>query len=93
LGPGAPAFHRAVGEYVGRAGVRLIAVGDLGRNYLAGAAGERWFATVEACMEALPEVVPAGSAVLVKASRAMHLERIADALRRPAGEREESTDV
>ena len=93
LGPGGPAFHRSVGEYVARAGVRLVAVGELGRNYLAGATGERWFATVEACQEALPEVVPEGSAVLVKASRALRLERIADALRQAHPEREGSTDV
>ena len=93
LGPGAPAFHRAVGEYVAQAGVRLVAVGELGRNYLAGAVGERWFATVEACLEALPEVAPAGSAVLVKASRALRLERIADALRQASSEGEGGADV
>ncbi|HEY5386862.1 MAG TPA: UDP-N-acetylmuramoyl-tripeptide--D-alanyl-D-alanine ligase [Thermoleophilia bacterium] len=80
LGAGADAFHRAVGEQCAAAGVRLVAVGALGRDYLIGAAGERWFATVEECIAALPEVVPQGSAVLVKASRLLQLERVAAAL-------------
>jgi UDP-N-acetylmuramoyl-tripeptide--D-alanyl-D-alanine ligase len=80
LGPGADAFHRAVGEHCAAAGVRLIAVGGLARDFLTGAAGERWFATVDECIETLPEAVPAGSAVLVKASRLLRLERVAEAL-------------
>ena len=80
LGAGADAFHRAVGEHCAAAGVRLVAVGELARDYLTGAGGERWFATVEECIAALPEVVPQGSAVLVKASRLLRLERVAAAL-------------
>ena len=41
-------------------GVRLVAVGDLARDYLTGAPGERWFATVDECLAALPERRPAG---------------------------------
>jgi UDP-N-acetylmuramoyl-tripeptide--D-alanyl-D-alanine ligase len=85
LGAGADAFHRAVGEHCAAAGVRLVAVGELGRDYLTGAAGERWFATVEECIAALPEVVPQGSAVLVKASRLLQLERVAAALAEAGG--------
>jgi len=85
LGAGADAFHRAVGEHCAAAGVRLVAVGELGRDYLTGAGGERWFATVEQCIAALPEVVPQGSAVLVKASRLLQLERVAAALSRAGG--------
>ncbi len=80
LGAGASAYHRAVGEHCAAAGVRLVAVGELGRDYLTGAAGERWFASVDECVAALEEVVPRGSAVLVKASRLMRMERVADAL-------------
>ena len=80
LGPGADAFHRAVGEHCATVGVRVVAVGELARGYLTGAAGERWFAGVADCIEALPDTVPAGSAVLVKASRALRLERVAQAL-------------
>jgi UDP-N-acetylmuramoyl-tripeptide--D-alanyl-D-alanine ligase len=80
LGAGADAFHRAVGEHCADVGVRLVAVGELGRDYLTGAAEERWFATVEECIAALPEAVPQGGAVLVKASRLLQLERVAAAL-------------
>jgi UDP-N-acetylmuramoyl-tripeptide--D-alanyl-D-alanine ligase len=85
LGAGADAFHRAVGEHCAVVGVRLVAVGELGRDYLTGAGGERWFATVEECIAALPEVVPRGSAVLVKASRLLQLERVAAALSEAEG--------
>ena len=85
LGAGADTFHRAVGEHCATSGVRLVAVGELGRDYLTGAGGERWFATVEECIGALPEVVPRGSAVLVKASRLLQLERVAAALAAAAG--------
>ena len=81
LGPGAADFHRAVGEHCAAAGVRLVAVGELSRDLLTGAPGETWFATVEECLAALPAVVPIGSAVLVKASRVLRLERVARALR------------
>ena len=80
LGPGAGTYHRAVGEHCAARGVRLVAVGDLARDYLTGAPGETWFATVDECLTALPETVPAGSAVLVKASRLMRMERVAEAL-------------
>jgi len=80
LGEGAPAYHHEIGRHCEAAGVRLVAVGALARDYLTGAPGERWFATVDACIAALPEVVPAGSAVLVKASRGLRLERVAEAL-------------
>ncbi len=80
LGPGAGSYHRTVGEHCAAAGVRLVAVGDLARDYLVGAPGEQWFATVDDCLAALPEIVPSGSAVLVKASRLMRMERVAEAL-------------
>ncbi len=80
LGTGAGAYHRAVGEHCAAAGVRLVAVGDLARDYLTGAPGERWFAGVDECLEALSKAVPPGSAVLVKASRLMRMERVAEAL-------------
>jgi UDP-N-acetylmuramoyl-tripeptide--D-alanyl-D-alanine ligase len=80
LGPGEAAYHGAVGEHAARQGVRVVAVGDLARHYLTGSPGERWFPTVEECLEKLGEVVPPGSAVLVKASRAFRLERVAEAI-------------
>jgi UDP-N-acetylmuramoyl-tripeptide--D-alanyl-D-alanine ligase len=80
LGAGADAYHRAVGEHCAAAGVRVVAVGELGRGYLTGAAGERWFPDVDECIAALPGAAPGGCAVLVKASRLLRLERVAAAL-------------
>jgi len=62
----------------------VLAVGELARNYLTGRSDERWFATVDDCLAALPGAVAPGSAVLVKASRAVRLERVAEALRKLA---------
>ena len=84
LGPEAPRYHAEVGSYVAARGVRLVAVGELARGYLTGAAGESWHATVAECVAALPAEVPPGSAVLVKASRALRLERVAAALQAAA---------
>jgi UDP-N-acetylmuramoyl-tripeptide--D-alanyl-D-alanine ligase len=84
LGPGAPAFHRDVGAAAARAGVEvLVAVGPLARNYVAGARGvpvTRWAPTVEQGLAALRSVLRPGDCVLVKGSRAMGLEVIAEAV-------------
>ena len=83
LGSSAAAFHQTVGAYAAQKRVRVIAVGELARDYLTGRAGEAWYATVEECVAALPGAVAPGSAVLVKASRALRLERVAEALLHP----------
>jgi UDP-N-acetylmuramoyl-tripeptide--D-alanyl-D-alanine ligase len=84
LGPGAPAFHREVGAAAARAGVEvLVAVGPLARNYVQGARGvplTRWAGTVEQGLAALRSVLQPGDVVLVKGSRAMGLEVIAEAV-------------
>jgi len=84
LGPGAPAFHREVGAAAARAGVQvLVAVGPLARNYVQGARGvplTRWAPTVEQGLAALRSVLRPGDCVLVKGSRAMGLEVIAEAV-------------
>jgi UDP-N-acetylmuramoyl-tripeptide--D-alanyl-D-alanine ligase len=85
LGSDAALFHRGVGEHCAAAGVRLVAVGELAHDLLTGAPGERWFGTVEECLVALPRLVPAGSAVLVKASRLLRMERVAQALQEDTG--------
>lgn len=84
LGPGAPAFHRDVGAAVARAGVEvLVAVGPLARNYVQGARGvplTRWAPTVEQGLAMLRTVLRPGDCVLVKGSRSMGLEVIAEAV-------------
>ncbi|MDQ3670400.1 MAG: UDP-N-acetylmuramoyl-tripeptide--D-alanyl-D-alanine ligase [Actinomycetota bacterium] len=84
LGPGAPAYHREVGAAAARAGVgALVAVGPLARGYLEGARGvaeTRWTPTVEDGLAAARSLLRPGDCVLVKGSRAMGLEAIAEAL-------------
>ena len=84
LGPGAPAYHREVGAAAARAGVEvLVAVGPLARGYVEGARGvslTRWAPTVEQGLAALRKVLQPGDCVLVKGSRAMGLEVIAEAV-------------
>jgi UDP-N-acetylmuramoyl-tripeptide--D-alanyl-D-alanine ligase len=84
LGPRAPSYHREVGAAAARAGVEvLVAVGPLARNYVQGARGvpvTRWAPTVEQGLAALRSVLQPGDCVLVKGSRAMGLEVIAEAV-------------
>ena len=84
LGPDAPAYHREIGAAAAEAGVEvLLAVGPVGRNYLDGA-GEvpetRWAPDVEAAIQELKALLRPGDCVLVKASRAVGLEAVAQAL-------------
>ena len=83
LGSGAAAFHREVGHHADAKGVRVVAVGVMAREYLAGSEGGVWYPTVEECLAALPGAITPGSAILVKASRALRLERVADAILAP----------
>jgi UDP-N-acetylmuramoyl-tripeptide--D-alanyl-D-alanine ligase len=84
LGPGASSYHREVGAAAARAGVdALVAVGPLARGYVEGARGipvTRWASTVEQGLACVRDVLAPGDAVLVKGSRSMGLETIAEAL-------------
>jgi UDP-N-acetylmuramoyl-tripeptide--D-alanyl-D-alanine ligase len=84
LGPAAPAYHGEVGRAAARAGVDvLIALGPLSRGYLDGAEGvavRLWSPTVEESLPVLHASVRPGDCILVKGSRAMGLEVIAEAL-------------
>ena len=84
LGADAPRYHREIGAAAAEAGVNaLVAIGPLARGYLEGAEGveiTRWAPTPEEGLEAVREVVEPGDCVLVKGSRALGLETIADAL-------------
>ncbi|HWC32868.1 MAG TPA: UDP-N-acetylmuramoyl-tripeptide--D-alanyl-D-alanine ligase, partial [Actinomycetota bacterium] len=82
-GPGAPAYHREVGAAAARAGVEaLVAVGPLARGYLEGAGDipEKRWAPTDRALPAVRAVLRPGDCVLVKASRSMGLEAVADAL-------------
>jgi UDP-N-acetylmuramoyl-tripeptide--D-alanyl-D-alanine ligase len=84
LGADAAAFHVQVGAAAQRVGVDgLLAVGSLARNYLEGAeqvAERRSVPTVEEAIAALDDFLRPGDAVLVKASRAVGLEAVAEAI-------------
>jgi UDP-N-acetylmuramoyl-tripeptide--D-alanyl-D-alanine ligase len=82
LGPGAPAFHEEIGSEAVRRGVNaLVAVGELARGYLVPELAEtRWAPDAESAVAAVEEVVRPGDCVLVKASRSVGLERVAEAL-------------
>jgi UDP-N-acetylmuramoyl-tripeptide--D-alanyl-D-alanine ligase len=84
LGPDGPAFHEEIGREAARRGVAaLVAVGELSRGYVDGAAGipvTRWAADAATAAAEAAEVVEPGDCVLVKASRSVGLEVVADAL-------------
>ena len=76
LGPTAPQYHREVGELVRSLGIdEVLSVGDLARDY----GGEHARDAAEAA-EKVGELVRPGDVVLVKGSRAVGLEVVAEAL-------------
>ena len=78
LGPTAPEYHREVGELVRSLGIdEVLSVGELARDY----GGEHAADAAEAAAKATQLVRP-GDVVLVKGSRAVGLEVVAEALTR-----------
>jgi len=82
LGSAAPAYHEEIGREAARHGVEaLLAVGELARAYVDGGVPvTRWAADAEAAATEATDFVQPGDVVLVKASRALGLERVAEAL-------------
>jgi UDP-N-acetylmuramoyl-tripeptide--D-alanyl-D-alanine ligase len=77
LGPEAPAYHREIGEYARERGVELIiGVGELASSY----EPDQQVTDAEAAADALAAALRPGDAVLVKGSRAVGLERVAEKL-------------
>ena len=79
LGPVSPALHRQVGELAQDMGAALIACGPEAES-MATLPGAVWYPDRQALIDALPQLIRPGDAVLVKASRAMGFEAVADAL-------------
>ena len=74
LGDGAPAYHREVGELVRELGIEeVIAVGPLARDY-----GGAWVETAEEAAARLRAELRPGDVVLVKGSRSVGLEVVAE---------------
>jgi UDP-N-acetylmuramoyl-tripeptide--D-alanyl-D-alanine ligase len=77
LGPDAAAYHREIGDYARERGVELlIGVGEQAASY----EPDRRVADAEAAADLLAEALQPGDAVLVKGSRAVGLERVAEKL-------------
>ena len=73
LGDGAPAYHREIGGLVRELGVQVIAVGELARAY-----GGEWVATAGEAADRLRADLRPGDVVLVKGSRSVGLEVVAE---------------
>ena len=84
LGPDAPRFHREIGEALVELGIDvLLAVGPLAKNYETAGLEARWWEEeldVPALVRAIEAELEPGDCVLVKASRAVGLEAVAEAL-------------
>jgi UDP-N-acetylmuramoyl-tripeptide--D-alanyl-D-alanine ligase len=79
LGPGGASYHREIGRLAAELGVVVLAVGPLSKGYLAEAEGP-WASSVEEALPLLAEFVRPGDCVLVKGSRAVGLDAVAEAL-------------
>ena len=68
--------HRDMGALTRRLGLTAVAVGEKMHALTETDPQAQWFATVEEAMPAIRQLLTPGTAVLVKASHAMHFERI-----------------
>ena len=68
--------HRDMGALTHRLGLTAVAVGEKMHALTETDPQAQWFATVEEAMPAIRQLFTPGTAVLVKASHAMHFERI-----------------
>jgi UDP-N-acetylmuramoyl-tripeptide--D-alanyl-D-alanine ligase len=83
LGPGGADYHRQVGAAATRAGVSvLVAVGSLAAEYLAGASVPtmRLAADAQAALAEAAALMEPGDCILVKGSRSVGLEIVAEGL-------------
>ena len=84
LGPDSPRYHRDAGKCASELRVdALLAIGELAGGYVDGANGlpvMRRVNTVDEALDLLPELLEPGDCVLVKASRAVGLEAVAEAI-------------
>lgn len=85
LGENTNALHEEVGRSAVRAGAELVlTAGELSKHTHSGAIAEGgnavWYETRDALIQALPEMIREGDAVLVKASHSMAFEKITEAL-------------
>ena len=78
LGPEAPGYHREVGARARDLGVGpILGVGELARAY----APDAWAPDAQAAIPLAEAMVESGDAILIKGSRSVGLELVADELR------------
>jgi UDP-N-acetylmuramoyl-tripeptide--D-alanyl-D-alanine ligase len=83
LGPEAASYHREIGAYARTLGVEpIIGVGELAREY----GPDEWAPDAERAVDVVDRTLRPGDAVLVKGSRSVGLELVADELRARRGE-------
>jgi UDP-N-acetylmuramoyl-tripeptide--D-alanyl-D-alanine ligase len=76
LGPTSPEYHREIGELVSDLGIDVVlGVGELAKAY-----GGEWVENAAKAAERAAELIQPGDVVLVKGSRAVGLEVVAEAL-------------
>jgi UDP-N-acetylmuramoyl-tripeptide--D-alanyl-D-alanine ligase len=82
LGEGAEVMHAEVGAFAKESGIdALLALGDLTRHAVKGfGKGAAHFTDIAALQKAARQAATSGTTVLVKGSRFMQMERVADAL-------------
>ena len=77
LGELTTSAHRAIGALTGELGLdTVIAIGEKARDIVAAAPGAQWYPSVSDAMPAVRAAFTDGTAMLVKASHAMHFENI-----------------
>ena len=82
--PDAAGYHREAGAHARRLGVGpILGVGELARDY----APDDWAPDVEAAAPLAEALIEPGDAALIKGSRSVGLELIADRLRPPTADR------
>ena len=79
LGPDGPGYHEEIGRLARELEVTVLAVGPLAKDYLAGDQ-DTWASSVDEALELIDDVVRPGDCVLVKGSRAVGLEAVAEVL-------------
>jgi UDP-N-acetylmuramoyl-tripeptide--D-alanyl-D-alanine ligase len=82
LGSGAESMHAEIGAFAKELGIEaLLALGDLSRDAVIGfGKGAAHFTDIESLQKAAREMATSGTTLLVKGSRFMQMERVADAL-------------
>ena len=81
LGEGEREMHRALGAYAAERGVELLlCCGPLAEEISRAGRG-KYYVNIKELIEALPGLIQRGDAVLVKASRGMHFEAVAEAVK------------